>query len=258
MNLLDKQKEEIHILRQEMYACAEKHQNNSLHPEVITASQRVDQALNAYDLLIRKRNLEINCMECMYRVDLQKTEFVKKAVQSALALNHNPQNVHNELIEIYWRLFNVTRDTLYFKLAFEHLSAYISAGYKPAQLSFNAEAVLEKAGYSSIHNYLHFIHYNHSKFYVKLTRHRINTIIGKGYAAKANSGITTNSIIEDIMEKISKREVGTYCYKVECRGEANLSYLIINEANDVYMQDNSGTQYKFIDFPPVENLQSRQ
>ena len=34
MNRLDKQKEEIDILRQKMYSCAEKHQNNFLHPDV--------------------------------------------------------------------------------------------------------------------------------------------------------------------------------------------------------------------------------
>ena len=126
-------------------------------------------------------------MECIYRVNLRKTEFIKKAVQSALALDHNPQKVHNELIDIYWRLFNDTGENLYFELAFEHLSAYISAGYKPAQLSLNADAVLEKAGYSSIQNYLHFIHYNHNKYYVKLNRSRINSIIGKGYSAQANT-----------------------------------------------------------------------
>lgn len=256
MNTLDELNKEIEFLRQEMYASADRHDGNHLHPSVVAASQRLDRALDAYDRFLKQQReafpkKKLNDVP-IYRVDLKKVSFVKKAVQSALALDQDPQEVHNTLIEIYWRFFKELGQTLYFKLAMEHITAYLTTGLKTGALTPVAEEILVQAGYRSIGDYLHTIGYSFGKFYVKLTRNRISTILGKGSVTKPASGLTRNAIIDDILEKIWMREIGNYCYEVNYKDRVSLSYLTIKDASEIYMQDNSGNQFKFIDLPTIK------
>lgn len=190
-------------------------------------------------------------MECVYRVDRKSVEYLKKAVQSALSLNENPRDVHNRLIDIYWRIYNDLQEHVYFQLAFEHITAYIDAGYKPGDLSRNTEAILEKTGYKSLCDYLHALHYSRDRYFIRLTRSRVKTLLGKGSVTKANTGITKDTIVDDIFAKIAKREIGTYTYQVVYKDKIYLSHLIIENEKDVFMQDNEGNQFKFIELPPI-------
>lgn len=190
-------------------------------------------------------------MESVYRVDRQSVEYLKKAVQSALSLNENPRDVHNRLIDIYWRLYNDLQEEIYFRLAFEHITAYIDAGYKPGDLSPNTEAVLEKAGYKSLCDYLHALHYCRDRYYIRLTRSRIKKLLGKGSVAKATAGVTKDTIVDEIFAKIAKREIGIHTYQVFYKDKIYLSHLIIENEKDVFMQDNEGNQFKFMELPPI-------
>lgn len=192
-------------------------------------------------------------MEYPYRVDITSAEYIKKAVQSSLSFKLNPQDVHKQMMNIYWRLYENLLEENYLKFALEHLTAYITAGYDILGLEqiTETEKVLEKAGYQSLYFYKKMIGHDAISHYVSLSRNRINSILGPGFVSKNRTGITKQIVIDEIIYLITNKKLGIYCYKIYYGDSILLTHLIINKKG-IFMQDNSGNNYRFIDiFPPV-------
>lgn len=168
-----------------------------------------------------------------------------EAIKLALGTIHYSNGAIKEVfftcIEKYLELYELFNDKKFLNNALLHMQAFFEMGFTYEEFPEIFDQVLSKAQTTRSEAFPK-LFYSSKK--VKLTKSQVRSMIHRWSASKYHT-LTINELVDDIIEKVVKKQIGIYYYhsnKNPNRDNDDLYELVISE-NEAFFHDIARKKY---------------
>ncbi len=156
-------------------------------------------------------------------------EIIKLSINSFVYMDLSPKLELIQIIKLIYWWYELGKKSLYLESCILHIVAYMEMGYDYLDLF---DEILQESHI----NKEELCRYTRIEIKIKLNKSQVRGIIGKW---KAGNEIKITDVVDDIIKKVSKQEMGIFYYENGKKrpGIINDRYELVITENECYFHD---------------------